>query len=211
IGYNTLNGFLFGVENIVVIYFAATAVMGNLISIGMFYAFMSYKGRFISSMDSLIAQWIEFKLLALHFNRLADIAFTESENIDEHLTGSLSGIGGDSGYSEIQGRIEVKNLSYRFSDLEPYIFKNINFTIEAGETVAITGPSGCGKTTLLKCLMGLIKPTEGEILIDGKSLDTQKHYRSQIAAVMQDDQLISGDIAENIACFSPVVDMQKVH
>jgi ATP-binding cassette subfamily B protein RaxB len=48
-------------------------------------------------------------------------------------------------------------------------------------------------------------------LNNGKSLDTQKHYRSQIAAVMQDDQLISGDIAENIACFSPVVDMQKVY
>lgn len=211
IGYNTLNGFLFGVENLLVVYFAATAVMGNIISVGMFYAFMSYKGRFISSMDSLIAQWIEFKMLDLHFNRLADIAFTHPENIDEHLNHSLCLSHGSDGAENIAGKIEVKNLGYRFSDLEPYIFNNLNFTIEAGETVAITGPSGCGKTTLLKCLMGLIEPTEGEILIDGIPLHNQKHYRSQIAAVMQDDQLISGDIADNIACFSPVTDMQKVH
>jgi ATP-binding cassette subfamily B protein RaxB len=211
IGYNTLNGFLFGIENLLVVYFAATAVMDSIISVGMFYAFMSYKGRFISSMDSLIAQWIEFKMLDLHFNRLADIAFTGSENIDEHVSDSFCVFHGNEGALKIEGRIEVQNLSYRFSDLEPYVFKNLSFTIEAGETVAITGPSGCGKSTLLKCLMGLIESTEGEILIDGNSLRNHKNYRSQIAAVMQDDQLISGDIAENIACFSPVVDMQKVN
>lgn len=76
--------------------------------------------------------------------------------------------------------------------------------------MAIVGPSGCGKTTLLKCLMGLIEPTEGEVLVDSKPLKHQPHYRSQIASVMQEDQLISGDIADNIACFEPKIDMTKV-
>lgn len=66
ISYSVINNLLFGIENILVIYFAATAVMGNLISLGMLYAFISYKGRFISAMDSLITQWIEFKMLNLH-------------------------------------------------------------------------------------------------------------------------------------------------
>jgi ATP-binding cassette subfamily B protein RaxB len=206
IGYTTINGFLFGIENILIIYFAATAVMGNVISLGMLYAFMSYKARFISSMDSLIAQWIEFKMLDLHFDRLADIAFTETEKNDVPVDYDSTTLQKDA----IVGKIEVRNLSYRYSELENYVFKSVNFVIQAGETVAITGPSGCGKTTLMKCLMGLIKPSEGEILIDDKPLKDFQNFRCQIAGVMQEDQLLSGDIAENITCFSSNIDMEKV-
>ncbi|WKD48397.1 ATP-binding cassette domain-containing protein [Microbulbifer spongiae] len=87
---------------------------------------------------------------------------------------------------------------------------SVNFTIEPGETVAIVGPSDCGKTTLLKCLMGLLEPTEGEILIDGRPLKQLPNYRSQIAGVMQDDQLLAGTVGDNIACFEPQVDLQRI-
>lgn len=207
IGYSTINGLLFGLENILVIYFAATAVMGNVISLGMLYAFMAYKGRFIGAMDGLITQWIEFKMLDLHLNRLADIAFTETEKIDEHHTSDNL----DNSHEQLAGQITARNLGYRYGETEEPIFQKLNFIIEPGETVAITGPSGCGKTTLLKCLMGLIEPTEGEVLIDGKPLRHLRHYRSQIAGVMQEDQLISGDIANNIACFEPHPDINKVY
>lgn len=225
IGYSVLNGLLFGAENIFVVYFAATAVMDNVISLGMLYAFMSYKSRFISSMDSLIAQWIEFKMLGLYLNRLADIAFTQPEDIDSHTITSLNEVTrlqnvGESidvinlqetqNCKKIVGKIEVKNLAYRYGENEDYVFKNLNFVIHPGETVAITGASGCGKTTLLKCLMGLMKPTEGEIFVDDKPLKKISYYRSQIAAVMQEDQLLSGDIAENIGCFAPNINLNRV-
>ncbi len=209
IGYSTLNGLLFGVENLVVIYFAATAVMGNIISLGMLYAFMAYKGRFVSSMDSLITQWMEFKMLNLHFNRLADVVLTEPEKIDEQEQFSIDELMQSSQHTLI-GKVEVKNLGYRYSEQEPWIFRNLNFVIHPQETVAITGASGCGKTTLMKCLMGLIEPTEGQILIDDIPLSQLKSYRSQIAAVMQEDQLMSGDIADNITCFDSSIDMQRV-
>lgn len=206
ISYGVLNGVLFGAENILVIYFAATAVMGNVISLGMLYAFMNYKGRFISSVDSLITQWIEFKMLGLYLDRLADIAFTEPEEVlAEEMDVELNYVN-----KNIIGKIEVKNLSYRYGESDDFVFKNLNFVILPGETVAVTGASGCGKTTLLKCLMGLIKPSEGEIWIDDKPIKQLLHYRRQIAAVMQEDQLLSGDIAENIACFAQKVDMGKV-
>jgi ATP-binding cassette, subfamily B, bacterial CvaB/MchF/RaxB len=207
IGYSTLNGLLFGIENLVVIYFAATAVMGNVISLGMLYAFMAYKGRFISSMDSLITQWMEFKMLNLHFNRLADVVLTEPEKIDDQEQFSVSELLQQQ--HTLIGKIEVKNLGYRYSEQEPWIFRNLNFVIHPLETVAITGSSGCGKTTLMKCLMGLIEPTQGQILIDDIPLSQLKSYRSQIAAVMQEDQLMSGDIAENITCFDSSIDMQR--
>jgi len=224
IGFAVLSGLLFGIENILVIYFAATAVMDNLISLGMFYAFMSYKGNFISSMDRLVNQWIAFKMLDLYMNRLADIAFTEPEDIDKHILASddMPKTSGSTqvsnqkdhdalnSHKDIFGKIEVRNLTFQYGESETPIFENLNFTILPGETVAITGPSGCGKTTLLKCLMGLIEPTSGEILIDDKPLKDVLQYRSRIASVMQDDQLLSGDISENISCFAPLIDLNRV-
>ncbi|WP_105102111.1 peptidase domain-containing ABC transporter [Microbulbifer pacificus] len=207
IGYDTINRLLFGLENLLVTYFAATAVMGNILSVGMLYAFMSYKTRFVESMDALIIKWIELKMLGLHLDRLSDIVFTPTESIDpqsallEHNDPSIQ---------PLRGRIEVRNLSFRYGEAEAPSFQNLNFTIEAGETVAIVGPSGCGKTTLLKCLMGLLEPTEGEILIDGQPLKQLPYYRNQIAGVMQDDQLLAGTIADNIACFEPQLDIQRI-
>ncbi|WP_349768619.1 ATP-binding cassette domain-containing protein, partial [Pseudoalteromonas sp.] len=67
------------------------------------------------------------------------------------------------------------------------ILNNVNLTLNTGDSIAITGPSGAGKTTLMKIMLGLLQPTSGKVLLDGKDI-TQfglKNYRKQIAAVMQ--------------------------
>ena len=207
IAYDIINRLLFGVENILVIYFAATAVMGNVLSVGMLYAFMSYKARFVESMDALIAKWIELKMLGLHLDRLSDIVFTQAERAD--VQSALPLVAEDCGQA-LTGKIEVRNLGFRYGEAEPPAFKNLNFTIDAGETVAITGSSGSGKTTLLKCMMGLLEPSEGEILVDGQPIKQLPQYRSQIAGVMQDDQLLAGTIAENITCFEVSLNIQRI-
>jgi len=219
IGYGAINGLLFGIENTLIIFFAAKAVMGDVISLGMLYAFVNYKSRFISSMDNLISQWIEYKMLGLHLDRLADITYTPAEKIvdaqevdwcEQDFDANNVDVFTLPEYSNpIFGKIEVKNLGYRYSEEESFVFRDLNFVIEKGETVAITGPSGCGKSTLLMCLMGFIEPTEGVILIDDIPLKNQLSYRSQIAGVLQEDQLISGDILENICCYSPNVSQDK--
>ena len=207
IGFGVANKLLFGFENIVVVYFAAIAVTDNLMSVGMLYAFMSYKGRFIGSMDSLISQWIEYRMLDLHFDRLSDIVFTKVDNMLVN-TDSIQVL--DDITLNIEGKIEGKKVCYAYSKMDKPIFDNLNFKIEAGETVAIMGPSGSGKTTLLKCMMGLMAPTSGTIHIDDKPIQQVSSYRSAIAGVMQDDQLLSGSIAENIACFSESINLEKV-
>lgn len=200
IGINFINNLLFGLENIIVIYLAAEAVMGNIISLGMLYAFMSYKSQFTTSVDSLITKAIEIKMLSLHLERLSDIALTPTDPSHELSI-----------HSSIEGTLSVKSLCYRYSEEEPEVFKNLNFTINDGESVVIVGPSGCGKSTLLKCLMGLFSSYKGSVLIGDTPIEQSGSYRSQIAAVMQDDQLISGSIADNIAFSETDIDFEWLH
>jgi ATP-binding cassette subfamily B protein RaxB len=89
----------------------------------------------------------------------------------------------------------VRDLCFRYAEDDPFVFRNVNLSIRAGDYVAITGPSGCGKTTLLKVMVGLWEPTSGEILIDGVPLRVvlgHETFRKSIGVVMQDDQLLSG-------------------
>ena len=211
IRFDSINHFLFGIENIVIVFLAATAVIDNMFTIGMLYAFMSYKSRFISAMDSLIIKWIEFKMLGLHFDRLADIVFTKQDPLTATPVASHL-VEPDDPQAEggIGHTLELDSLSFQFNPMEQPLFSNLNLNIESGSCVAIVGPSGCGKTTLLKCMMGLLSPTNGQIKINRHPLRETSNYRNSIAAVMQDDHLFSGSIAENIACFSPHIEMQRI-
>lgn len=209
IGFDTANKLLFGIENILIIYLAATAVMGNLMSVGMLYAFVSYKSRFIGAMDTLISRVIEFKMLDLHFERLADVVFTDKDQVIQKENEVFEGFN-QSSNAEITGVIRVTDLGYRYSETDEPVLKGINMEVNAGETVAIVGASGSGKSTLLRCLMGLSRPNEGTIDIDGRPLSQWRDYRHQISGVLQDDQLLSGTIAENIACFEQNLDFEKV-
>ncbi|MGO4780146.1 ATP-binding cassette domain-containing protein, partial [Lysobacter sp. 2RAB21] len=102
-------------------------------------------------------------------------------------------------------RIELEGVSFRYADDEPWILRDCSFSIEAGESVAIVGPSGCGKTTLAKLMLGLLRPSSGTIRIGG--VDIHRYglaaYRELFGAVMQEDVLFAGSIAENIAFFDP--------
>ncbi|MBB1385586.1 peptidase domain-containing ABC transporter [Pseudoalteromonas sp. SG45-5] len=202
IGYDAINRAIFGVENIIVVYLAAHLVIEGGFSTGMLFAFMSYKRQFMEKTANLIEKLIEFKMLGLHFERIADIAMTEKEDLQPDLVKQ----------HKIEGNIEVKNLCFAYSDAAPNVLNNLNLTIKAGESVAITGPSGCGKSTLLKVMLGLNAVKNGEVLIDGVALDKigARQYRQQIAAVMQDDELLSGSVADNIAFFDTQLDMDRV-
>ena len=202
IGYNLANNFLFGLENIIVIYLAASLVMDSLMTIGMLYAFMSYKSQFTQKASALVDKFIQFKMLSLHMERLGDIVLTEQEKDVE----------GQRQLPEVKGELKLENISFRYSNNEPYLFKNLNFEIKQGSSIAIVGPSGCGKTTLMKIILGLLKPETGDVLIDNCTIRSLglRSYRNLIATVMQNDQLLSGSIADNICFFDPEFDQSWI-
>jgi ATP-binding cassette subfamily B protein RaxB len=109
----------------------------------------------------------------------------------------------------VTGQIELRDISFRYADTEPEVVSGASLTIEPGEFVAITGASGGGKTTLLKIMLGLLRPASGEVLIDGVQVDRVGVgiFRAQIGVVMQEDHLLTGSIAENITFFDPQIDV----
>lgn len=203
IAFSSINSLLFGIENIVIIYIAATMILNNQFSVGMLFAFTSYKSNFTSKAVALIEKGIEIKMLGLHLERLGDIALEPQEAQGAESTDFAPTLKGD---------VELQNICYRYSENDPWVLNKANLKIKSGESVAIVGPSGCGKTTMMKVMMGLFTANEGKVLIDGQELKRigLKTFREQVAGVMQDDQLLSGSIADNISFFDPQPDMEKI-
>ena len=112
----------------------------------------------------------------------------------------------------LEPSLELRNVSFRYAEGEPWILKEANFKVEAGENVAVTGPSGAGKTTMLKILLGLLPPTEGEVLYGGVPVRHLgvRNFRRQIGTVMQEDALLTGSLADNISFFDTHPDMDRI-
>ncbi|MFY2762837.1 peptidase domain-containing ABC transporter [Arenimonas sp. MALMAid1274] len=195
LGFSGASQLVFGVERIAVIWIGALLALQNVFSVGMLIAFLAYKDQFAQRMAGLIDKGIEFRMLRLHGERLADIVLSEPED--------------DAPRPEVappsSPRIVVAGLGFRYAEGEPWVIRDCSFTVEAGESVALVGASGCGKTTLVKLMLGLLKPTQGHVSIGGLDLQQAgpQAVRRIVGAVMQDDPLFAGSLADNIAFFDP--------
>jgi ATP-binding cassette subfamily B protein RaxB len=189
-----ITGIVFGLENILVIYLVSKLVISDVMTIGMLYAFMSYKVQFSQRFDAFIANFFELRLLSTDMARVSDIILRKKDNVDSHILP-------DRAHSLLRGDLKVHDVSFKYPNVDDFVFKDISFDVKQGEVVAIIGPSGQGKTTLLKIMMGLTEPFGG--LVTSGNLDIRKipAYRQQISAVMQEDQLVHGTILENIMWF----------
>src|SRR4051812_32583463 len=201
--FTTLNEAIFGLENIVTIYLAVSMALAGQLTIGMIFAITAYKQAFMNKAVSLIEKALDFRVLELHVERLSDIVLSEREAGHDRPTGYPR---------PINGLVELRNVWFRYAETEPFILEDINLRIEPGSTVTIMGPSGGGKTTLIKIMLGLLQPTSGEVLVDGLPLPSigLQEYRQQIGAVMQEDQLLSGSIADNICFYEPSCDQERM-
>jgi ATP-binding cassette subfamily B protein RaxB len=204
IGFSTLQGLISGVGRIVLFWMAALEVLEGNFSAGMLIAFTSFADQFTGRATGLINAIIEFWMLRLHGERLADIVLTDKESDMDNTTVLPA--------SDAALPIEVKNISFRYAPTEPWVFKGCSLNIQAGESVAIIGPSGQGKSTLVKLLLGLLKPEEGSIEINSQDIRKlgMTWYRDHVSCVMQDDILFAGSIMDNICFFDSQFSHEKV-
>lgn len=200
------NGIIFGLENLIVVYLGASFVIEGEFTVGVLIAFLAYKSQFGSRVSSLIDKYVQLKMLNIHGERLADIVLQDQER-SQYLP-KLDSMETE----EIISDVNIKNISFKYSEEEEYILKDLSIYIKDKESVAIVGETGCGKSTLMSLMIGELKPSLGEILIAGKNVKNiaELNSRKLIACVAQDDVLFAGSLLENISFFDESVDMRWV-
>ena len=197
----TLTGSIFGIENLLVIFVGIGLVLDASFTLGMLFAFMAYKTQFADRLAALIDQVFSIRMLSIHLERLADIGLTQPESDLQSQAGA-----------SIEGALGMREVCYAYGGLDAEVLNHVSLDIRPGEFIAIVGASGSGKTTLLKLCMGLLRPSQGSLLVDNRPFDVvgMGRVRREMAAVMQDDGLLAGSIAENISFFDEAQDMARV-
>lgn len=197
--FKVANSALFSAQSLAIFYTGAGLVMSNALTVGMLMAFSSYAATFSGRIFSLIDVVFSIRLLSMHTGRLADIVTEEAEHADDN----------EFDCSFLNAEITLRGVKFRYGDGEPWVLNGIDLTIPARQSLALVGPSGCGKSTLCKIILGLLEPTEGEILLGGVPVSRigYRSYRQVVGTVMQDDTLLAGSLLENITFFDVNADI----
>lgn len=190
----------FGTQITCVVVISLPLIAANYLTLGMLYALLFYTNILTKNISSITSKWFDLKMLSVHSESLTTILSYEKEENGSNFP------------MEPVQTIRLENVSFRYHPKEPWILKNINLTIHNGECLIIYGSSGHGKSTLFKIMMGLLQPTSGKVYINNNLLNSKNisEYRKKISAVMQNDELFSGTIYDNISFFSEKIDKTRV-
>lgn len=203
LGLGTLQGLLFGLDNLLTIYLGATLVGAGAFTVGQLMSFIFLKQHFTSAITAMLPKLAELRLMKLELERVADFCLEKPE-----FPVTEAGLR----QRRPDGAIRLRNLSFRYSATEPLLFDRLNLAIAPGSSTAILGQSGCGKSTLLKLLLGLERPLSGDVLIDGMPLPEFgiANLRGHVAAIMHNEGLLAGDLAYNIRLDSTSLDLSRL-
>jgi ATP-binding cassette subfamily B protein len=177
-------------------------VLNGAMSLGTMLALMALAAAFLGPLAALVSNGQRFQLVAAHLERIADVLDARPEQ-DLRLTCDAP---------RLTGRIELRNISFRYDPNAPFVLRNVSLTIEPGQKVAFAGRTGSGKSTLAMLLLGLYVPTEGQILYDGIPLEhiNYRSLRSHFGVVLQEPFLFSGSIRQNISFNNPSLGLEEV-
>ena len=191
--FSNINSAIGALSGALVLWLGAGLVMEGAFTVGMLFALTTYSGVFSSRMSALINVVIDYKMLSLHCERLADIVLEATEPEAAHAVP----------VERLARRIELDHVGFRYSATEPWVLHDVNLVIEPGDSLAIAGVSGWGKSTLAKIILGSLKPTVGQVRYGGVPIEQlgMAAYRTMLAAVMQEDALLAGSLRDNI-CFN---------
>lgn len=190
-------------KNIFIVFLSAKLVIDGEITLGMMMAISSIVGSLNGPITQLIGFVREVQDAKISLARLSEIHDKEDEIQQEaHQMHDVPQ----------NENIEIKDLSYRYLGSDVPVLENLNLTIPANKVTAIVGVSGSGKTTLMKLLLKFYEPNNGEINIGNAQLKniSQKAWRNNVGAVMQEGFIFNDTIANNIAVGVDVFDKQRL-
>ena len=183
-----------GFEYAAIIYIAANQIADGTLTIGMLYAFILFRTRFVDSTQSLVDRFLDYRVVQLHLARLSEIkARGEKRKSGVHV------------WFPIRGNLKMDEVTFSYPGTAKRVIERVSFEVPADSFVAVIGPSGSGKSTLLNILAGVLTPTSGCVAVDGRlaSDSIVRTFRRSMSMVCQDDSLLEGTVMDNITFFRP--------
>jgi ATP-binding cassette subfamily B protein len=182
--------FLYVMAIVLVLSFFGFKSFGGPIEVGVLYAFVNYLDRFFHPVNMMMNRLSQFQQALVSAERV--FGLLDDERMAPDQTGDQSPV-------VDKGKVEFRNVNFSY-DGKTNVLKNISFTANPGETVALVGHTGSGKSSIINLLMRFYEVKEGNIEIDGASLDAydNKELRDNIGLVLQDPFLFVGDVKQNI-------------
>jgi ATP-binding cassette subfamily B protein len=186
---------LSGLGTAIILYFGATRVLDQDMSVGVMVAFVGYLASFFDPIQQLSQLYNTFQSAMAALEKIFGVLDTEPELADPPDCAPLP---------PIAGRVELRGVSFGYAGGDPVVH-DIDLLIEPGETVALVGSTGAGKSTLAKLIARFYDPQRGAVLIDGHDLRevSIRSLRDQLAIVPQEGHLFAGTIADNLAFGRP--------
>ena len=180
-----------GLVNTTILILGALLILKGELSVGMLLAFQGFMSSFLSPVNDIVNASKTIVVMRSQMERIEDVMkYPEDhrENEGEMYEGKLGGL------------VELKNVTFGYSTLLPPLIENFNLRIEPGHSVAFVGSSGCGKSTLAKLISGLYKPWSGEILFDGRPIESisSEELTNSVAVIDQNVVLFDDTVAQNI-------------
>lgn len=186
------------ISSVLVLMFGGLYVIEGIMTIGMLVAFNSLLSSFTAPVNSLVGFVQEIQTLKADMNRVDDIV-SYGEDTKFETTTKLKQF-----KSKLSGHIELKDIAFGYSRLEPPLVEKFNFTLTPGSSIAFVGPSGCGKSTVAKIVSGLYTQWDGKIKFDDVTLNEipKEVINASISTVSQSITLFSGTIKDNITMWN---------
>lgn len=180
--------FLCLTQILVVVLCGIFAVRQGSLSVGHYFVFISYEAMILWPIRNLGRLLADMGKMTVSIKRLEEILNEPLEDIEHGST------------APIEGDIEFKDVCFHYDDSDQHVLNHVSFSIEKGQTVALLGPTGSGKSSLVHLLTRLYDCTSGEVLIDGKNIESfqKRHLRENIGLILQEPFLFSKTIYENI-------------
>lgn len=177
---------------VVLAYFGITS-FETAIEIGVVYAFVTYISRFFEPINQVMERLALFQQALVAASRVFDLLDMEELEPQQQ----------PSSHRVTDGKIEFRNVTFSY-DGQQDVLKNISFTVNPGETVALVGHTGSGKSSIINLLMRFYEFERGDVLIDGVSIKqfSKEELRTKLGLVLQDPFLFYGTIASNIALYN---------
>lgn len=188
-----------GLVNMAVLVLGAYLILKGELTVGMLLAFQGFMGSFLAPVNGIVNASQKIVEMRSQMERVEDVMKYPEDHRDSK---------GEIQQGKLGGLLELKHITFGYSPLQPPLIEDFNLRIEPGHSVAFVGTSGCGKSTLAKLISGLYKPWSGEVLFDGRPIESisNEELTNSVAVIDQNVVLFDDTVAQNIRMWDPSIE-----